>query len=168
MSTGIEKTILEAAERPANDRDPEGKEPRRSPSPTLSQKGASSDHLEFDRLQLSSGAGYTSGKPQEHQTGPKGVLADYRASRKPSEKAWTVEEILERDEQDQLLEEDDFMADWRRKRLRELQGDQAFGPTFGHFREIGLTNFEHAVLQEDPSVKVVLHLFEAVSSLRPF
>jgi hypothetical protein len=159
MSAGLEKAVLEAIDRPLHDKDPDGIEPRRSVSPSLSQKGER-DHssLGLDDLRLSQDGPASARQGAEHRTGPKGVLTDFRESQRVS---MAVEDILARDEADQLLDEDDFAAEWRRKRMREMAG-QGNGPTFGHFREIGLSNFERAVLLEDPEVTVVLHLFEAV------
>lgn len=112
-------------------------------------------------------------------TGPKGVLSDFRASSSTLDQSFPkaleklnidASSVLERDEQDQA---EDGLQAWRTRRMQELrssrvgQGKPASDDAahFGTFREIGVTNFESAVLEERPEVKVILHVFEPVSRI---
>jgi hypothetical protein len=73
---------------------------------------------------------------------------------------------------DKEEEEDDELAELRRKRLQELQmqgsgerrGSDALGNrVFGHLREVGVEGYVNAVEEEDEDVAVVVHLYERAS-----
>lgn len=112
-------------------------------------------------------------------TGVKGVRADYKEAQRAkqsgngalnglAEKVRTKMVVsLDKEE-----EEDDELAELRRKRLQELQmqgsgerrGSDALGNrVFGHLREVGVEGYVNAVEEEDEDVAVVVHLYERVS-----
>jgi hypothetical protein len=99
------------------------------------------------------------------QTGPKGVLADWRAT-------FISHQEGEDGDREAQEESDDAqaIAAWKARRLAELQGSAERRQTtcttrsFGHLREIGVDQFETTILNESEDVKVVLHLYEPVST----
>jgi hypothetical protein len=123
-------------------------------------------------------------------TGPKGVLADYKASQlKVAEQAGKsllgMQKLhitappplvftLGADKSD---EDDEFVGgrkgdgderaieNYRKQRLAELSGSgqrQGSGKVFGHLREIGEAQFLAAIEDEAHDVAVVIHLYEPV------
>lgn len=185
----LEKIILEGRLEQGPDPDAE---PRRSPSPDPGDppfKEESNQSLQQQSLGPAllapeeADARYSSiwtRQQASHSTGPKGVLADFRASSHDTkfseafDKLGVSSEFLDRDEQDQSLAgEDPEVAAWRSRRLEELKSSRMGAQReadedesrFGHLREIDVNHFEHAVLDEQPGVKVVLHVFEPVSAL---
>lgn len=115
-----------------------------------------------------------------HSTGPKGVLSDFRASTYDSQQL-PVEFEKFGLSSDAVGGHDggaeSGVEAWRRKRLEELKSsriggggaawsrgeeDQYSEGRFGRLREIGISNFESAVLEEDPAVKVILLVYEPV------
>jgi hypothetical protein len=105
------------------------------------------------------------------QTGPKGVLADWKAaSRRLSQQQHPNEKRAVPSSSGEESDDAEAVAAWREKRLAELKGsaerrETATSKTFGHLREIGVDQFETAVLGENEDVKVVLHLYEPVRPL---
>lgn len=188
----LEQAILDGSFHQGADVDAE---PVRPASPSLSAGGHSDDEdgggsggAKLQRQDLGpsllapeeADARYSSvwSRPASHSTGPKGVLADFRASSYEDpqlpgalEKVALGEDRRDGDE----IRADSGVEAWRKKRLEELKGsrighglDEDAEARFGRFREIGVNSFESAVLDEDPSVKVVLHVFEPVRRLLHF
>ena len=119
-------------------------------------------------------------------TGPKGVIADWKMSREnpvSSEgegvAAPLIAALLDLDlhhrstpeeiRQGTLDEEERARETYRRKRIEEMRGSGervVTGKVFGHLREIGLHQFLGAV-EDDSGIAVVIHLFEPVSIILP-
>lgn len=122
----------------------------------------------------------------KHNTGVKGVLADYKANQalKEAERQAKIQEreaILTRmvqgarisnediqssefvqtnpTEEDDDDEDDDFLKEYRKKRLQELQ-KQSNLPKFGYVKEITDSDFIDEVEKVDPRVFVIVHLYE--------
>lgn len=122
-----------------------------------------------------------------HQTGVKGVLADYKENQSMAYQQHVadmqqrhevlmrmakgavredvqVEEapiVLTQEEVDDLLsddEDDEFFAEFRRQRLADLK-QQAACPTFGSVCEISPDVYLQEVYEEDARVVVIVHLF---------
>eukprot|EP00607_Mallomonas_marina_P000669 CAMPEP_0182429320 /NCGR_PEP_ID=MMETSP1167-20130531/25685_1 /TAXON_ID=2988 /ORGANISM="Mallomonas Sp, Strain CCMP3275" /LENGTH=315 /DNA_ID=CAMNT_0024612767 /DNA_START=183 /DNA_END=1130 /DNA_ORIENTATION=+ len=120
-------------------------------------------------------------RARKHNTGVKGVLADYKqhnqveAAVREREREFrenvltrmaqgsTVQDIsLEQQEE----EEEDvvFMESFRKRRLLELQMEASL-PIFGTCREVDSSDFTDMVDNEDPRVHVVVHIYESSLSL---
>eukprot|EP01041_Mallomonas_annulata_P001584 gene1584-3061_t len=123
-------------------------------------------------------------RARKHNTGVKGVLADYSAHVKmeqahanaeatfrqdlltriaegskrtevmPPQPPVANEEADDEDEEDSL-----FFVEFRKKRLLELQASSAM-PQFGSCREVDATDFLDQVDKEDNRVIVMVHLYE--------
>jgi len=103
-------------------------------------------------------------------TGPKGVLADYAEAkeqlrqRREAEKAEAWRKIermaitVKNDEGEEEMEEDEFLRQYRQKRLSEMQ--QAHRPTFGFLRSIDSSEYIDALEKEHREVFVVVHLYK--------
>jgi len=115
---------------------------------------------------------------EKHNTGPKGVIADYnewrervilenreKAARQFAElekkalrsKYEKVEKPTEEEEDDLDDSDDDFFANWRRKQAEQLINSI---PVFGELREISVNEFVSSVDNEHAQVPVVIHLYE--------
>jgi len=160
MSDALETTVLQAAERSylINERDPEGLEPIRydqdescssSPTPAFQIPSNSPPRTNGHR------------QSEATNTGPKGVLADWRASRENQNLPSSPSTSNSSDSESDVS----AIEAYRRQRLEELRKGSAErvalgSKAFGHLREIGVDQFEVAVLGEDSTTKVVLHLYE--------
>jgi hypothetical protein len=157
MADALERAALEGRLTNVVRIDDEEPEPRRSRS---NSPGTSSDSPPTPP------AASASSQRSGAQTGPKGVLADWRATFLPRQEP-------EEEEEEEESDDAEAIEAWKAKRLAELQGSaerrQAAGTSksFGHLREIGVHQFETAVLNESEDVKVVLHLYEPVSLACP-
>jgi len=64
----------------------------------------------------------------------------------------------EEEEEDEDLLDDEFMVEYRRKRLEELQ--KAQNPTFGFVQSLIRNDFVNFIDNEKPSVFVIIHLYQ--------
>ncbi|GJN91077.1 hypothetical protein Rhopal_004092-T1 [Rhodotorula paludigena] len=124
-------------------------------------------------------------KGGSHNTGVKGVRADYREHLAAQDEARRGGDAgLARQAERKLVislgddeadrrgdeEEDDELTALRRRRLAEMQGSGerravVEARTFGHLREVGMEQYVQAVEDEAPDVAVVVHLYEPQLSL---
>mmetsp|Transcript_7194 Transcript_7194/g.18646 ORF Transcript_7194/g.18646 Transcript_7194/m.18646 type:complete len:247 (-) Transcript_7194:2176-2916(-) len=115
-------------------------------------------------------------------TGPKGVIEDYKQDRilkqleneekrrqlveeakrlTISGKPTTVTKLDHRDEEEEGEDEEAFMKEYREKRLREMKKEKAKKekPLFGSVITVGRADFVNAVEKAGASTFVVVHLF---------
>ena len=104
-------------------------------------------------------------------TGVKGVINDYLDTKKEmvqqqrerearvkaliAEQSVTCASTLEQEE----LDDEEFFAAYKAKRMAELR-NQAFGPRFGHYVQIGQQEYVDAVDKEHKGVYVIVHLYK--------
>lgn len=180
MTDPLEKAVLDAISQNDN-QDPEDRNELRRSQSTLSNPSSAKSEEDSDvdehtgaapALQPTLSTGST------RQTGPKGVLADYNASKeaqrlqdrqgKGSQKPSTATSKDSDDDSD-IGEDDAAMLAYTQQRLRDMRlapdprGVPVGSKRFGHLREIGAASFDRAVLQEEAHIKVILHIYEAVS-----
>ncbi|RKP11873.1 thioredoxin-like protein [Piptocephalis cylindrospora] len=138
--SATDERLLAAITRAMQGPDPEGEEPRRSPSP-----GQSEDDEEKAKDEPTEVAQPTiSDRRSGPQTGPKGVLADYRHS---TQQQAQKEEETEEDKA--------FLEAYRAKRLADLQKPR---PTFGWVKDIGQDEYVSIIDTTDPLIPVLIHL----------
>lgn len=115
-------------------------------------------------------------------TGPKGVLADYKKFKeyvKEQEKLETAKRTAQMNrfamtgrtlnsdgqeeeefDEDDLLEDEQFMKEYSQKRLEELRQGFKQLPKFGFIKEVNASQYVDAIDKEDPAVHVVIHLYD--------
>ncbi|VDN98242.1 unnamed protein product [Rodentolepis nana] len=126
---------------------------------------------------------------QVAQTGPKGVIADYKQYRKLKEeqdklknemaiqmakkcaltgRPYSADQLAKEQEQklkdlfENLLDDDDdaFLAQYRQKRLAEMQGTFNSLPTYPRIYELNTSNFVTEIDKEPANVTVIVHIYE--------
>ncbi|CAD5123540.1 DgyrCDS11880 [Dimorphilus gyrociliatus] len=119
-------------------------------------------------------------------TGPKGVINDFRRYKQLENEKREEQELerldvlkkiqltcrselddkkeKEKDEQFELnledLLEDEFLKEYRQKRIEEMRKRLENVPRFGKVIALTKENFLDNIDKEDPSVKIVIHLYE--------
>lgn len=144
-------------------------EPRRSVSPSSSSVH-SEDH-EVQAFQPPTTAEKPNNAPatrgQAMQTGPKGVLSDFKASKARAAQKQTISlppptktapvSDSESDDEETRAYVSARMADMRLDSRQ--RGGNENSKRFGQLREINAAGFEKAVLDEENGVKVIVHLY---------
>lgn len=193
MADPLEKAVLDGSLFAGPN--PDGEEPRRprSHSNASSHDGRSSDD---DRLAFthpsdlagastSTSASANMGRTSSHNTGVKGVLADYREQQQALNGQTNAINgrmqrmtVVANGNGGNSDNDDDFLSDsesaardaYRRQRMQELlksgSADRAKAfnssrPRFGHLREIGQSGFVKAV-EEESGIVVVVHVYDLV------
>ncbi|VDL19535.1 unnamed protein product [Hymenolepis diminuta] len=126
---------------------------------------------------------------QVAQTGPKGVIADYKQYIKVKEeqdklknemalqmakqcaltcRPYSADLLAKEQEQklkdmlEGLIDDDDdaFLAQYRQKRLAEMRGTFDSLPTYSRVYELSTSNFVSEIDMEPPQVTVIVHIYE--------
>ncbi|KAM3186307.1 hypothetical protein ACTXT7_004562 [Hymenolepis weldensis] len=130
---------------------------------------------------------------QVAQTGPKGVIADYKQYVKVKEeqdklknemalqmakqcaltcRPYSADLLAKEQEQklkdmlEGLIDDDDdaFLAQYRQKRLAEMRGTFDSLPTYSRVYELSTSNFVSEIDMEPPQVTVIVHIYEEIAN----
>lgn len=99
-------------------------------------------------------------KKQERARQREKQLSDYqKRSNAALSSGWLQRTIAEESNKEEAEEEDDFMKQYRQKRIAELtRASQA--SQFGRVVELNINNYIRSIDGENPDVKVLIHLYD--------